>query len=207
MAAVFIPQNALDAWTDQGKTALDNNTLTLLKEERTVDLNPAVRFRSLQGADVDPHQLLGKVKTHSQLDELGAEHYMDSVILGDVAYQVEEGFMGDLSRKKSAEPPVVAAPVVAAPVVAAPVVELNRATVTESSSSLTPTVETPAAQIPGAQVPAPLSIPPLAVEASQTSASSPLEKVLSKSAEGDGDDGTEESDAEALSRLFLDTVQ
>ena len=39
---------------------------------------------------------MGKVKTKVQLDELEAEHYMDSVICGDVAYQVVEGFLGDL---------------------------------------------------------------------------------------------------------------
>ena len=37
------------------------------------------------------------MKTKAQLDGLGAEHYLDSVIYGDVAYTVVEGFLGDLS--------------------------------------------------------------------------------------------------------------
>jgi hypothetical protein len=97
MAAVFIPQKLLDQWSDQGKVSLDGNTLHLVQENRAVELSPAVRFLEVLGGEADPNNLIRKVKTKTQLDEMQAEHYMDSVIMGDVAYQVEEGFMGDLS--------------------------------------------------------------------------------------------------------------
>lgn len=103
MAAVFITQQMLTAWTDQGKVRLDENTLHLLQEGRTVNLKPAVRFTKLIDGGEDPHKLVGKVKTSDQLHELGAEHYMDSVILGDVGYTVVEGFMGDLSPPPAAQ--------------------------------------------------------------------------------------------------------
>ena len=179
MATVFIPQKILDTWTDTGKIELDNNTLTLKKERRTVELNSAVRFRSLLGADEDPHGLLGKIKTSQQLLDLGAEHYMDSVILGDVAYQVEEGFKGDLSQK----PPAVLE------------------------------VQKNAANAPSNVVIAPLSdeaLPTLVPQPAPISGlSTPLEKALSESTGGEKEasGSSDESDAEALSRLFLDTVQ
>jgi hypothetical protein len=88
-ASVFIPQALLNQWSDQGKVELEGNVLRLLHENREVDLAPAVRFLEVLGGEADPNGLLRKVKTKTQLDELGAEHYMDSVILGDLAYQVE----------------------------------------------------------------------------------------------------------------------
>src|SRR5947208_1368307 len=97
MAAVFLSNAMLTQWSDQGKVRLDDTTLTLLQENRTVKLKPAVRFTKVIDGSPDPNKLIGKVKTPEQLAEIGAEHYLDSVILGDVGYQVVEGFLGDLS--------------------------------------------------------------------------------------------------------------
>lgn len=97
MAAVFITNAMLTQWSDQGKVRLDDTTLTLLQENRTVKLQPAVRFLKLIDGGEDPNKLLGKVKTPDQLSEMKAEHYMDSVILGDIGYTVVEGYLGDLS--------------------------------------------------------------------------------------------------------------
>lgn len=102
MAAVFITNAMLTQWSDQGKVRLDDTTLTLLQENRTVKLQPAVRFLKLIDGGDDPNKLLGKVKTPEQLAEMKAEHYMDSVILGDVGYTVVEGFLGDLSPPAAA---------------------------------------------------------------------------------------------------------
>jgi len=95
--AVFLTNGMLQQWSDQGKVRLDDTTLTLLAEARTVKLTPAVRFTSLIDGGDDPNKLLGKVKTTAQIFELGAEHYLDSVIFGDIGYTVVEGFLGDLS--------------------------------------------------------------------------------------------------------------
>ena len=100
MPAVFIAQSTLQEWADAGKVRLEDTLLTLLKEQREVNLTPAVRFTEVLGGEADPHGLMGKVKTKTQLDELEAEHYMDSVICGDVAYEVVEGFLGDLMASR-----------------------------------------------------------------------------------------------------------
>lgn|GEM_PF-675732 len=205
MAAVFIPQKVLDGWADQGKIELDGDTLLMVKEKRTVDLNPAVRFRSLLAGDDDPNQLIGKVKTHEQLVELGAEHYMDSVILGDFAYQVEEGFMGDLSGpKKPAAPKAAAAPPPTPAPPAADATQEVRTTPAPISNLPGPAPVTPSVPPPASQDAAPTLVPQAAPPAT---AATPLEKALSQSADGEASDDDDESEAAALSRLFLDTVQ
>ena len=97
MAAVFITNAMLTQWSDQGKVRLDDTTLTLLQENRTVKLKAAVRFTKVIDGTPDPNALIGKVKSTEQLAEMKAEHYLDSVILGDIGYYVVEGFLGDLS--------------------------------------------------------------------------------------------------------------
>ncbi len=111
MPAVFIAQTTLQEWADAGKVRLEDTLLTLLREQREVNLTPAVRFTKVLGGDEDPHGLMGKVKTKVQLDELGAEHYMDSVICGDVAYEVVEGFLGDLMAARPVGQKATPAPV------------------------------------------------------------------------------------------------
>src|SRR5438046_9029258 len=48
--------------------------------------------------------LLAKVKTTDALKQMGAEHYMESVILGETAYQVQQGFLADANALRRAAP-------------------------------------------------------------------------------------------------------
>lgn len=143
MPAVFIAQGTLQQWADAGKVRLDDTTLFLLKEQREVLLRPAVRFTRLTVGEADPHGLLGKVKSSEQLGELGAEHYLDSVILGDLAYEVVEGFLGDLQggRAAPAAPPSVVLPATPVPPTVSPAPVLP----TVSPAPVPPTVS-PAGQ-------------------------------------------------------------
>lgn len=180
MAAVFITNAMLTQWSDQGKVRLDDTTLTLLQESRTVKLKPAVRFTKTIDGSPDPNGLLGKVKTTEQLTEMKAEHYLDSVILGDTGYQVVEGFMGDLSP-----PPKGAA--------ATPAVETPKQTPAKAPPPKASPAKEPPPPATGATrgVPAPVDTGPQAAPAA---------------AQADAAGGPE-SDAEALSRLFLTTVR
>lgn len=114
MSVVFVTNAMLNSWTDQGKVRLADTTLHLLAEGRTIELTPAVRVVKLIDGSDDPHHLVGKVKTAQQLHAMGAEHYLDSVICGDVGYYVVEGFRGALSPGPGAAvaaPKAVPAPV------------------------------------------------------------------------------------------------
>ena len=61
---------------------------------RSFSIVPAVRFLKVEGNDPDRAELLGKVKDEQALVELGADQYMDSVIVADTAYAVQPGFLG-----------------------------------------------------------------------------------------------------------------
>ena len=89
---LFIPQETLDIWIEEGRARVDDNELTLTEENKRYVLAPAVHFvREATGAD-DPYDLISRVKEETQLTILGADAYMDSVILDDNAYDVKRGF-------------------------------------------------------------------------------------------------------------------
>lgn len=91
---VFFPQTALDEWVSENRVDIKGEELTLKVEGRRYRIIEAVRvMREVTGAD-DPHELLGRVKTRAFLMELGAELLEGSMILGDNAYDVVQGFIG-----------------------------------------------------------------------------------------------------------------
>jgi hypothetical protein len=95
----------LDSWTEQGKIDFVGNVMTLLSGDgkgRSYALEPAARFIKVEGEEADPHQLLRKVKSDTQLREMGAERFEASVIYKDVAYQVEPGFLAEVSALQAA---------------------------------------------------------------------------------------------------------
>lgn len=91
---VFFPQQALDRWLEQGRITLVGDELTIAPGGRRFRLVSALRFMTeVAGAD-DAHALLGKVKSIEDVLAMSGEHYADSVVLGDNAYSVIEGFLG-----------------------------------------------------------------------------------------------------------------
>ena len=107
---LFVSQGKLEAWVEGAKVTFQDNVLTLLAEKVSYRLEPAARIlRVLDG--LDRAGLVGKALTIAELTAQKAEHYRDSVILGDTAYECEEGFMGTAESVVSApEPASVAAP-------------------------------------------------------------------------------------------------
>jgi len=95
MSRLFISVERLDAWTAEGRALLKGNHMVLTELERGFSMTPAVCFVAATGQAVDPHDLVGRVKSKAQLEEMGAEQLFTSVIYGDTAYDVIEGFLGD----------------------------------------------------------------------------------------------------------------
>jgi hypothetical protein len=95
-ARVFIPQEALEAWLSSGTVHMVGETLFI--EGQPFALTGAVRFMTEVTGGEEAHRLLGRVKTTEQVAQLGGEHVSASVVLGDNAYEVIEGFLA------SAEP-------------------------------------------------------------------------------------------------------
>jgi hypothetical protein len=98
---LFVPQSVLDKWSEQGRIAVDGNVLTILGENKNFALTSAVRFMKMEAGE-DTAGLLQKVKTTAALKQMGAEHYMESVILGENAYQVQQGFLADANALRRA---------------------------------------------------------------------------------------------------------
>ena len=102
---LFIAQQTLGAWVDQDKVEFDENVMTIKADGRSFKMVEAVRFVKVEGGEEDLPGLLGRVKTNDQLKEMGAERYRDSVLYQDLAYKVQEGFIGEvfLKEKPAAE--------------------------------------------------------------------------------------------------------
>jgi hypothetical protein len=92
---VFLPQQALHQWLGQGRVTLVDDELTITPAGRRFRLVSAVRFLREVGGASDTAGLVGKVKTVEQVQALQGELCADSVILGDNAYEVIEGFLGE----------------------------------------------------------------------------------------------------------------
>jgi hypothetical protein len=102
---LFVSQALLDAWASQGRIDLDGRSIALLGgpgRGRRYALEPAVRFLRVAGGAGDEAGLVARVKSLSQVRELGGEAMADSVVLGDVAYEVEPGFLAEASAVEAA---------------------------------------------------------------------------------------------------------
>jgi hypothetical protein len=96
MQKIFFSQRILDALIDEGKIRLDNNIITLLLPDNpSFELEPGYRFIRTSDGIQDPHGFVGQIKYEKDLKALHAEIYLDSVIHGDIAYEVEPGFIGE----------------------------------------------------------------------------------------------------------------
>jgi hypothetical protein len=105
---VFFPQQVLDRWLDAGDAELAANELTLRAERKKYRLVEAVRVLSEVSGSGDPYDITGKVKTVAFLTELGSELLGESMLIGDNAYEVVPGWLGQ--PREVAQPAVAPAP-------------------------------------------------------------------------------------------------
>jgi hypothetical protein len=97
VARLFISQGRLDAWSAEDRVRIQDDIMTLSGDGRAFRLRPAIRFLKIAGGDgaQDPNQLIGRVKLLDDLAQIGGEQFMESVIVGEVAYDVQTGFLGE----------------------------------------------------------------------------------------------------------------
>lgn len=94
-ARVFISQSAIDSWVSSEQAELAGNRLTFRAHPGALQLAPASLFRRVSAGQTDPHSLVGKVLDEEAVLAMGGETYMSSVLLGETAYDVEPGFVGE----------------------------------------------------------------------------------------------------------------
>jgi hypothetical protein len=85
----------MDTWIVEEKATIKDDVLKIVDEGHRYKLSQAVHFVADVGDGSDPHKLVGRVKELETLAEIGAEHYMDSVLIEDSAYKVVPGFTGE----------------------------------------------------------------------------------------------------------------
>jgi hypothetical protein len=92
---LFWPQEMMDQLMLDEQANIEDGVLSIAGDKLRYRVNQAVHFVADVGDGADAHKLVGRVKEVAALEQLGAEHYMDSVLLGDSAYQVVPGFSGE----------------------------------------------------------------------------------------------------------------
>jgi hypothetical protein len=91
---VFFPQTALDQWIVDEAIELKGTELVVLAEGRRYQLSEAVRIVAEVSGSPDSHDLVGRVKPRPFLTGLRAEILETSMIVGDNAYEVVQGWIG-----------------------------------------------------------------------------------------------------------------
>ena len=91
---LFLSQSVLDRWLSEGVAELDGDTLQVLPEKHAFDLQTAVLFENEVTGAGDALGLLGKVKDVGQIAEMAGDYSQGTVIVGDLAYEVTDGFVG-----------------------------------------------------------------------------------------------------------------
>lgn len=104
---VFFPQTALDVWLSDGTVDLSGDELTIVEaaeqtaqaEEaapgRRYRLTEAVRIVNEVTGSPDANDLVGRVKSKTFLDGRKAELMESSLLLGENAYDVVPGWLGE----------------------------------------------------------------------------------------------------------------
>jgi hypothetical protein len=90
---VFIPQDVVDSWVTADKVELSGEVMTFRGLGLALRMVPGFYFDHVSGGSDEGHNLLGRAKAKAAIAAMGAEAYMNSVILGETAYEVEAGFV------------------------------------------------------------------------------------------------------------------
>jgi hypothetical protein len=115
---LFLSQAVIDAWAERGNVEFEDGHLFVVAMKGCrLSTDPAVRFIKVIPPGVDRQGLVGKVKTNAHLRTLGAECVGDSVLLDDIAYEVQTGYLasegasleGDGAKTERAAPTPAAA--------------------------------------------------------------------------------------------------
>ncbi len=91
---MFVSQETLDTWLGNDEVDVEGEIMILKRLRQSFQLETAYHFLTEIAEGGDEQELVGKVKTMAQLAELDGEYCAGSVILGDNAYEVIEGFLG-----------------------------------------------------------------------------------------------------------------
>jgi hypothetical protein len=95
VARIFVSQEVVDQWSADERISIDGDVMILTLTQQRVRLVPAARVLRVVSGTSDPFNLVGSVKTPTELAAFGGEQYLSSLLLGDVAYDLQPGYFGE----------------------------------------------------------------------------------------------------------------
>lgn len=95
MPRIFVSQRRIQQWTEEGRVTVENNVLTLPELSRSFRLTEAFHVERVVSNGGDTYRLTGRVKTRGQIGTLGGEVFLNSLIIGEAAYEGESGYVGE----------------------------------------------------------------------------------------------------------------
>lgn len=95
MPRIFVSQRRVQQWTEEGRVTIDGNTMTLPELGRSFRLTEAFFIERMVAGSSDTLKLAGRVKTRNQIAVLGGEVFLNSLLIGDDAYEGDPGFVGE----------------------------------------------------------------------------------------------------------------
>lgn len=95
MPRIFVSQQRVHQWTEEGRVSVDGNVMNLPELGRTFRLTEAFYIERVVSEGGDAYKLTGRVKTRAQIASLGGEVFLNSLIIGDAAYEGDPGFVGE----------------------------------------------------------------------------------------------------------------
>ena len=92
-AKIFLLPEELDKWMEKAGVSVDKERISLPDFPAPFMMKSAVYFTKMVAGDDDTHELVGKIAEAAMLEKKGYEHYQNSVLVGECAYEVKEGFL------------------------------------------------------------------------------------------------------------------
>ena len=90
----FVSQGQIDEWVGHGNADLNGDTVSLrLDRQYFAQMSPALYFTRIVSSPEDGRKLVGKALPIEKVSGMGVEVMQGSAIVGDDAYDVEEGFI------------------------------------------------------------------------------------------------------------------
>ena len=95
MPRIFVSQKRVQQWTEEGRIQIEGNQMTLPELGRMFRLTEAFYVERAVSDGGDTLGLRGRVKTRNQSAQLGGEVFLNSLVIGEAAYEGDPGFVGE----------------------------------------------------------------------------------------------------------------
>ena len=101
MPRIFVSQKRVQQWTEEGRVHIEGNQMTLPEMGRMFRLSEAFYVERAVSDGGDVLGLKGRVKTRNQIAQLGGEVFLNSLVIGDAAYEGDPGFVGEQMQRSA----------------------------------------------------------------------------------------------------------